>query len=157
MNTHMWNNPATQANVHSLMCRGYHFVSPQSGLLACGYTGNGKLAEVDEIVSAACKLLDQSFQGSLQKAQDLAGQRLLITAGPTHEAIDPVRFLANASTGKLGFTVAAEAARRGADVVLVAGPVSLDEKSAVVELSSDVADSVLVDAVVQAGYEATIA
>ena len=143
MNTHMWNNPATQANVHSLTCRGYRFVSPQSGLLACGYTGNGKLAEVDEIVSAACKLLDQSFQGASQKAQDLSGQRLLITAGPTHEAIDPVRFLANASTGKLGFTVAAEAARRGADVVLVAGPVSLETPCGVRRVDVISADQML--------------
>ena len=143
MNTHMWNNPATQANVHSLTCRGYRFVSPQSGLLACGYTGNGKLAEVDEIVSAACKLLDQSFQDASQEAQDLSGQRLLITAGPTHEAIDPVRFLANASTGKLGFTVAAEAARRGADVVLVAGPVSLETPCGVRRVDVISADQML--------------
>lgn len=132
MNTHMWNNPATQTNVTVLSERGYRFVAPETGLLACGYVGTGKLAGVSDITAAALELLAQPAHDDADAARDfperpcdLTGHHILITAGPTHEAIDPVRFLANASTGKLGFTLAAEAYRRGAKVTLVAGPVSL--------------------------------
>ena len=97
MNVHMWRNPATQANVATLRSRGIRFVMPQTGLLACGDVGEGKLAEVSDIVSAALDALAPA-------KQDMAGMRLVITAGPTHEAIDPVRFIANASTGKMGYT-----------------------------------------------------
>ncbi|WP_075280165.1 bifunctional phosphopantothenoylcysteine decarboxylase/phosphopantothenate--cysteine ligase CoaBC [Thermophilibacter provencensis] len=116
MNVHMWQNPATQANVATLRTRGVSFVGPDSGRLACGDVGEGKLAGVDEIVSAALALL---------VPHDLAGVRLLVNAGPTHEAIDPVRYIANRSTGKMGYAIAAAAARRGADVTLVSGPTSL--------------------------------
>lgn len=118
MNTHMWANPATQANLATLEGRGVGFVMPVDGRLACGDTGSGKLAAVDEVARAALEVLGAG-------AQDLAGRRVVIDAGPTHEAIDPVRFIANASTGKMGYAIAGRAARRGADVTIVSGPVSL--------------------------------
>lgn len=126
MNVRMWLNPATQANVATLRSRGVKFVTPESGRLACGDVGEGKLAAVDTIVEAALALLDQ-----VEAPLDLDGVRLVVNAGPTHEAIDPVRYIANASTGKMGFTIAAEAASRGAEVTLVAGPVSLPTPSGV--------------------------
>ena len=116
MNVHMWQNPATQANVATLRGRGVSFVGPDSGRLACGDAGEGKLAGVDEIVAAALALLGP---------HDLERLRLLVNAGPTHEAIDPVRYIANRSTGKMGYAIAAAAARRGAGVTLVSGPTSL--------------------------------
>ena len=116
MNVHMWQNPATQANAESLRSRGVSFVGPDTGRLACGDVGEGKLAGVDEIVSAALALLAPA------RERDLAGLRVLVDAGPTHEAIDPVRYIANRSTGKMGFALAEAAAARGAQVTLVAGP-----------------------------------
>lgn len=115
MNVHMWQNPATQANVATLRSRGVGMVMPVSGRLACGDVGEGKLAPVDDVVAAVLGLGEGP----------LAGTRVLVTAGPTHEAIDPVRYIANASSGKMGYAVAAEAARRGAEVCLVSGPTSL--------------------------------
>lgn len=120
MNVHMWENPATQANLEALVSRGVRFVMPATGLLACGDVGEGKLASVEEIVGAALGLLDETAC-----PQDLAGLTIVVNAGPTHEAIDPVRFIANASTGKMGFSIAGRAAARGARVRLVAGPVAL--------------------------------
>lgn len=119
MNVHMWQNAATQANAAKLAERGVCFVGPDSGRLACGEVGEGKLAPVDEIVSAALAQLRADRDG------DLSGLRLLVNAGPTHEAIDPVRFIANASTGKMGYAIAREAAERGAQVTLVSGPTAL--------------------------------
>ena len=116
MNVHMWRNAATQSNVATLRERGVRFVGPDSGRLACGEVGEGKLAGVDEIVAAALALL---------APRDLAGLRVLVDAGPTHEAIDPVRYIANRSTGKMGYAIAEAAARRGAEVTLVSGPTSL--------------------------------
>lgn len=116
MNVHMWRSPATQANAAALRERGVRFSGPDSGRLACGDVGEGKLAAVDEIVAAALALL---------APRDLAGLRVLVNAGPTHEAIDPVRYIANRSTGKMGYAIAAAAARRGAEVTLVSGPTSL--------------------------------
>lgn len=120
MNVHMWRNPATQANVRTLEARGVRFVLPVEGRLACGDVGAGKLADVEDIARAALGLLAERAP-----EQDLVATRLLVTAGPTHEAIDPVRYIANASTGKMGYAIARAAARRGADVVLVSGPTSL--------------------------------
>lgn len=117
MNVRMWDNPATQSNRELLESRGVGLVMPVSGRLACGSVGEGKLADVDEIVSATLETLGVS--------QDLAGREVLVTAGPTHEAIDPVRFLSNASSGKMGYAIAAAARRHGASVTLVSGPVSL--------------------------------
>ena len=138
MNVHMWQNPATQANVATLRGRGVSFVGPDSGRLACGDVGEGKLAGVDEIVAAALALLGP---------RDLEGLRLLVNAGPTHEAIDPVRYIANRSTGKMGYAIAAAAARRGAGVTLVSGPTSLGSPAGVrridVESAAQMHDAML--------------
>ncbi len=120
MNLHMWQAPATQTNVATLRSRGVRFVMPDSGRLACGARGTGKLAPVGEIVASALAILGEEGVG-----RDLEGLSFVVTAGPTREAIDPVRYLANASSGKMGFALARQAALRGACVTLVAGPVSL--------------------------------
>ncbi|HWR24068.1 MAG TPA: bifunctional phosphopantothenoylcysteine decarboxylase/phosphopantothenate--cysteine ligase CoaBC [Feifaniaceae bacterium] len=117
MNTGMLLHPATVKNMEALRERGCAFIEPAEGLLACGDVGRGKLAPVTEIVDAVL--------AALQKKNDLAGKRILVTAGPTREAVDPVRFLSNRSSGKMGFAIAEAAARRGARVTLIAGPVSL--------------------------------
>ena len=116
MNVHMWQNPATQANVKTLVSRGVQVVGPATGRLACGDVGAGKLEDVSVIVAAA--LARVRAHGSL------AGKRVVITAGPTHEPIDPVRYLSNASSGKMGCALAQAAAAHGAEVTLVSGPVS---------------------------------
>ena len=116
MNVHMWEHPATQANLRTLVDRGARIVGPTSGSLACGYEGAGRLAEPAEIVEEiACALTPQ----------DLAGEHVLVSAGPTREAIDPVRYLTNHSSGKMGYAIARVARRRGATVTLVSGPVAL--------------------------------
>ena len=117
MNTGMWENPVTQENVARLTARGTTVIPPAVGQLACGTTGAGRLPEPAEIV----RIVEEYFA----RAQSLAGRRILVTAAGTEEALDPVRFLGNRSTGRMGFEVAAEAARRGAEVVLVAGPTPL--------------------------------
>src|ERR1700731_1868476 len=122
MNVNMWNHPATQANLESLRQRGVKIVEPDSGYLACGMTGPGRLAENDSIVAAVLEALGAS--------QDLAGERLLITAGPTREMIDPVRYLTNRSSGRMGYALAEAALRRGARVLLVTGPTTLTPPSA---------------------------
>jgi phosphopantothenoylcysteine decarboxylase/phosphopantothenate--cysteine ligase len=116
MNVNMWRHPATQANVATLRERGMRFVGPASGELACGWEGEGRMAEPAEIQDALELLLGRP---------SLAGERVLVTAGGTRERIDSVRALVNRSSGKMGFAIAAEAARRGAEVVLVAAPSSL--------------------------------
>lgn len=126
MNVHMWLNPATQHNVQTLRGRGVRLVMPVSGRLACGDVGQGKLASVDAIAQAVLFSLLSKERGS-----DLAGRRVLVTAGPTHEAIDPVRYIANESSGKMGFCLAAAAAARGAEVTLVTGPTTLGDPAGV--------------------------
>lgn len=121
MNVRMWNNPATKQNVATLKTWGYHFVEPASGRLACGDVGTGKLASVEEIAESALVLLWQAAHG-----KPLFDKRVLITAGPTHEAIDPVRYIANASSGKMGFALARACVRAGAEVSLVAGPTAAE-------------------------------
>ena len=117
MNTHMWENPLTQANLDRLIeIRGAHIVGPDSGFLACKTTGPGRLAEPVDIVEAAASVLTR---------KDLAGVALVVSAGPTREALDPVRFLGNRSSGKMGYALARAARRRGADVKLISGPVAL--------------------------------
>lgn len=118
MNTRMWRNPAVQENLAALRARGLHVVGPGSGELADGDVGEGRLAEPDEIAVAASRLL-----GNV----DLAGRKVLVTAGPTREPIDPVRFISNPSSGKMGYAVARVAANRGADVTLVSGPTQLPD------------------------------
>src|SRR6476660_2213219 len=118
MNTQMFAHEAVRRNLDTLAARGVRFVEPGEGYLACGWIGKGRLAEPDAIVAAADTMLRPSGP--------LSGQRVLITAGPTFEDFDPVRFIGNRSSGRMGYAVAAEAARRGADVVLVSGPTSLN-------------------------------
>jgi phosphopantothenoylcysteine decarboxylase/phosphopantothenate--cysteine ligase len=113
MNVHMWAHPATQHNADLLRERGNRFVGPARGEMACGHVGAGRMAEPEDVLQAV---------GACLTPQDLRGRRLLVTAGGTRERIDPVRFIANRSTGKMGFALAAEAAARGAEVTLIAGP-----------------------------------
>ena len=117
MNVNMWENAATQENLARLKARGVRMVEPGKGYLACGMTGAGRLAEVPEIARVVCETLGLKH--------DLAGETLLITAGPTREEVDPVRYLTNRSSGKMGYSLAEVALRRGARVILVSGPVSL--------------------------------
>ncbi len=117
MNVNMWNHAATQANLEILRQRGVRIVEPGSGYLACGMTGSGRLAENEAVVAALLEALGAS--------QDLAGETVLITAGPTREKIDPARYLTNRSSGKMGYAMAEAALRRGAQVLLVSGPTSL--------------------------------
>ena len=117
MNVNMWEHPATQANMEILEGRGVRIVPPDKGPLACGMVGSGRLAEPEAIVEAVL--------AQLHGRNDLAGETILVTAAGTREAIDPVRFLGNRSSGKMGYAVAEEAQRRGARVVLVSGPTAL--------------------------------
>jgi phosphopantothenoylcysteine decarboxylase/phosphopantothenate--cysteine ligase len=119
MNTNMWEHPAVAANVRTLTARGVQFVEPGAGYLACGWVGKGRLAEPDAIVAAVERMLSPGT-GSW------AGRRVLVTAGPTLEDLDPVRFLGNRSSGRMGFAIAREATRRGAAVTLIAGPTPID-------------------------------
>jgi phosphopantothenoylcysteine decarboxylase/phosphopantothenate--cysteine ligase len=117
MNVNMWNHEATQANVEILRKRGVRIVEPGDGYLACGMTGSGRLAENETIVAAVMEALGAS--------QDLAGETVLVTAGPTREKIDPVRYLTNRSSGRMGYAIAEAALRRGARVLLVSGPTAI--------------------------------
>jgi len=127
MNVEMWAHAATCDNVRRLRERGVQFIDPEEGYLACKTVGAGRLAQPDEIVRRAFEVVDSSendHQGEEVK-RSLRGERLLITAGPTQEAIDPVRFLTNRSSGKMGYAVAEAALARGASVTLITGPVSI--------------------------------
>ncbi len=117
MNVEMWNHPAVQENVAILQDRGHVIVQPESGMLACGMEGEGRLAEVETIVARALEVL--------RSESSMAGRRVLVTAGPTVEDIDPVRFLSNRSSGKMGYAIAQAARQRGAEVILVSGPTAL--------------------------------
>lgn len=121
MNVEMWRHPATQANVARLRDRGAHIVPPGEGYLACGMTGAGRMAEPELIVAATEAALGESAS----RPRDLAGEVVLVTAGPTREAVDAVRYLSNRSSGRMGYAIAATAARRGARVVLISGPTAL--------------------------------
>jgi phosphopantothenoylcysteine decarboxylase/phosphopantothenate--cysteine ligase len=118
MNTNMFAHPAVVRNLETLTARGVRFVDPGEGYLACGWIGKGRLAEPADVVEAAQRLLKPSGT--------LTGTRVLVTAGPTYEDIDPVRFVGNRSSGRMGYAVAAEAARRGASVTLVSGPTKIE-------------------------------
>ena len=128
MNTTMWDSRATHRNVAQLRADGVHFVEPVAGELACKTVGTGKLEDVENIVAQALALLDGETRSKDQKtkAQDLSGERFLITVGGTREAIDPVRFISNHSSGKMGFAVAEAAAARGANVTVVAGVTAVE-------------------------------
>jgi phosphopantothenoylcysteine decarboxylase/phosphopantothenate--cysteine ligase len=117
MNIHMYENPILQENLRKLGRVGYHILEPAEGFLACGYEGKGRLPDPEKIADEVERLLGK---------KDLVGERLLITAGPNREPLDPVRYLSNRSSGKMGYALARAAARRGAEVVLVSGPTALD-------------------------------
>ncbi|MDR1134162.1 MAG: bifunctional phosphopantothenoylcysteine decarboxylase/phosphopantothenate--cysteine ligase CoaBC [Synergistaceae bacterium] len=123
MNSHMWAHPATKTNAGTVASRGHRVIDPDSGPLACGYEGKGRLPSTEAI-------LDETWY-SLRADKDCAGVNILVTAGPTREYIDPVRYISNPSSGKMGYAVAAEARYRGADVTLVSGPADLRVPSGV--------------------------
>ena len=117
MNVNMWQHPATQANLATLVKRGHTIVEPGSGYLACGMTGPGRLADPETIAAA--------IERAANQRRDLEGETVLITAGPTQEPLDPVRYISNRSSGKMGYALAEAAAARGARVILISGPVHL--------------------------------
>lgn len=140
MNTNMYENPILQRNINTLKELGYNFVEPESGRLACGDTGKGKLASSEIIVDEVVKLLS--------KEQDLKGKSIIVTAGPTVESIDPMRYITNRSTGKMGYSIAKEAIERGADVTLITGPTNLTppqnlKKLVKIESAKDMYEAVL--------------
>ena len=156
MNAAMWRNPATQANVNALTARGVRFVGPESGSLACGDADVGRMSEPETIVSALEHLLQPA-------KRDFEGKTVLVTAGPTVEHIDPVRFITNRSTGRMGYAIAEAAAARGARVLLASGPVNLNPPKGVelisVESSKELCAAVLshadeADIVIQAAAPA---
>ena len=117
MNIHMYENPILQENIRKLRRLGYHLIEPAEGYLACGYEGKGRLPEPEKILEEIRRLL---------KKKDLVGEKLLITAGPNREPLDPVRYLSNRSSGKMGYALARAAIRRGAEVALISGPTELE-------------------------------
>lgn len=140
MNTNMYENPILQRNINTLKELGYNFVEPESGRLACGDTGKGKLASPETIVDEVVKLLS--------KDQDLKGKSIIVTAGPTVESIDPMRYITNRSTGKMGYSIAKEAIERGAGVTLITGPTNLTppqnlKKLVKIESAKDMYEAVL--------------
>jgi phosphopantothenoylcysteine decarboxylase/phosphopantothenate--cysteine ligase len=147
MNVNMWNHPATQANLEILRKRGVKIVEPDSGYLACGMIGPGRLAANESIVSAVMQALGAS--------QDLASETVLITAGPTRERIDPVRYITNRSSGRMGYALAEAALRRGARVLLVTGPTSIVPPNAAEVTRIETADQMRA-AVLQLFSQATI-
>ena len=118
MNVHMYENPVVQENLQILRDRGVFVIDPGEGMLACGYQGQGRMAEPEEIIARIEKILDASLP-------DWKGKRVVVTAGPTREPLDPVRYFTNRSSGKMGYAIAEAAARTGAEVVLISGPTSL--------------------------------
>lgn len=136
MNGYMWAHPATQENRQRLAARGVGFVGPEAGDLACGEVSTGRMAEPEEILEAIAQRLSGAKGG-------LAGKRVLVTAGPTREALDPVRYVSNHSSGKQGFAIAEALAALGADVQLVAGPVSLATPAGVTRIDVESADDML--------------
>ncbi|HYY69860.1 MAG TPA: bifunctional phosphopantothenoylcysteine decarboxylase/phosphopantothenate--cysteine ligase CoaBC [Terriglobales bacterium] len=147
MNVNMWDHPATRANIEILKQRGVRVVEPDTGYLACGMTGPGRLAANESIVAAVMQ--------ALGAAQDLAGETLLITAGPTREPIDPVRYIGNRSSGRMGYALAEAALRRGAHVVLVSGPTTLKPPAAAELISVETAEEMR-QAVLSRLNEATV-
>ena len=149
MNWRMWEHPATKRNVAQLEADGVHFVDPNEGDMACGEFGFGRMAEVHEIISA----IDGILNGGASKS--LAGKHVLVTAGPTFEPIDPVRFIGNRSSGKQGYAIASAAARLGARVSLIAGPGSLADPAGVIVVHVETARNML--AAVESALPADIA
>ncbi|GIO00859.1 phosphopantothenoylcysteine decarboxylase [Brevibacillus halotolerans] len=151
MNVNMYNHPAVQANMQRLLTYGVTMVEPNEGMLACGWVGRGRLAEPEEIVEAAIRFFEQkeTTTKSLHSApqQDLQGKKIVVTAGPTREKIDPVRYISNYSSGKMGYAIAEAARDRGADVTLISGPTALSIPAGVtfvpVESVQEMLDAVL--------------
>ena len=140
MNTNMYENHIVQKNISTLKELGYNFVEPESGRLACGDIGKGKLATPETIVDDVVNLLMQK--------QDLKGKKIVVTAGPTIESVDPMRYITNRSTGKMGYSIANEAIKRGADVTLISGPTNLTppqnlKKLVKIESAQDMYDAVI--------------
>lgn len=162
MNTSMWENPATQRNIEQLKEDGVHFVEPVAGELACKTVGTGKLEDVENIIKQALTLVtaethrgENKGQLSAHPEKDLVGEKILITVGGTREAIDPVRFISNHSSGKMGFAVAEAAAARGAEVTVVAGVTAVDPPEGVNVIRAVSAEE-MHDAVMKALASATI-
>jgi phosphopantothenoylcysteine decarboxylase/phosphopantothenate--cysteine ligase len=147
MNTQMFSHPAVRANLDLLAARGVKFVEPGEGYLACGWIGKGRLAEPDEIVGAAERMATPDGP--------LLGARVVVTAGPTYEDVDPVRYIGNRSSGRMGFAIAAEAVRRGAAVTLITGPTSLTPPAGVTLVRVRGADE-MHRAVMASGPEANV-
>jgi len=147
MNINMWENAATQANIATLRARGVHIIEPESGYLACGMTGTGRLAANEQIVTRVMDVLHLS--------QQLRGQTVLVTAGPTREPIDPVRYIGNRSSGKMGYAMAEAACNMGAKVILISGPVSITPPKGVDLMRVETAAQMR-DAVMQRAHEADI-
>ena len=162
MNVRMWNHRATQRNLTQLRADGVHIMAPDEGAMACGEFGPGRLPEPPAVAEQICAMLGQAFNGALTagrspttvpsaapraaqpdfadiKHRPLFGKRVLVTAGPTHEAIDPVRYIANRSSGRQGFAIAAAAADLGAEVTLIAGPVHLETPPGVIRINVETA------------------
>jgi len=133
MNSNMYENKIVQANIERLKKNGYSFIGPEEGELACGYEGRGRLAPIEDIVDAAEECL---------APKDLKGEKVLVTAGPTREAIDPVRFISNPSSGRMGYAIARAAKRRGAEVVLVSGPSHLNPPRGVTFIKTTTAEEI---------------
>jgi phosphopantothenoylcysteine decarboxylase/phosphopantothenate--cysteine ligase len=138
MNTNMWRHVATQKNLATLAARGDRFAGPDRGDLACGWVGEGRMIDPPVLVAAV-----EAIVAAQRGASDWSGRRVLVSAGPTRAYLDPVRFLTNASTGVMGFALAEAAARRGADVTLVAGPVSLPTPAGVHRIDVQTAEEML--------------
>jgi phosphopantothenoylcysteine decarboxylase/phosphopantothenate--cysteine ligase len=152
MNTTMWNHPATQRNLSRLRRDGVHVIEPDAGEMACGTFGPGRLSEPERIVAAALEILGGAHK---TRARDLAGEHILITAGATREEIDPVRFLSNRSSGRMGFALAEAARARGADVTIVAGATNI-EPPADVELVRAISTEEMRDAVMKRISQASV-
>lgn len=139
MNTNMWNHPATVANIATLRARGHRIAGPDAGDLACGTVGPGRLSELDSIAAAV--------SAAALNRDDLTGEVVLVSAGPTQEPLDPVRYITNRSSGKMGYAIAEAAAARGARVILVSGPVHIPPPSGVeviqVQTANEMRDAVL--------------
>jgi phosphopantothenoylcysteine decarboxylase/phosphopantothenate--cysteine ligase len=157
MNVNMWEHPATRANVETLRGRGVKVIEPGSGYLACGMVGGGRLAEPPVIVAAVAETLGgvEAHVPEAKRSLDFAGETVLVTAGGTREAIDPVRFIGNRSSGRMGYAVAEAARRRGARVILISAPTSLPEPAGV-EIMQVVTADEMRTAVMRRLREATI-
>jgi len=143
MNVRMWQHPATQRNLAQLAQDGVRFVGPNDGDMACGEFGPGRMAEPHEIVGAIEAALEGATDDATVEQKPLLGKRVLVTAGPTHEPIDPVRYIANRSSGKQGYAIAEALAKLGARVILVSGPVSLTAPSGVELIKVETAEHML--------------